>query len=315
MRKLFYMPLGLIFSACSPSSEGVDTFLIDWFPEPTYLGIYFAEEIGALDRAGIRIEFENVQGANRALTALATNEKYIASTASGAATVLSYNQYDNLYSLGVLYEQSATSVYGIGELESDRPQLLSGKKVGIYPGSINNQEFELFAKSVGLELSSIEVVSMSGSDIALLLENKIDAAVNYTELSPNQLMLETDESTWEIKLSAFAELGYGLNIVARRPESAEQMEKHNALANAIYEGYEVGCRDQERAVDFFLSKFDQFSEQYVKSSWADVCKQLIDPIGFQDKQGWETTIIAVKQFGLLDNSNLDSEMILNEKAE
>lgn len=295
-----------MLSACGANDEEAEIrILIDWFPEPTYLGIYYAADEGFFAAEGIHVEFENVQGANRAVSALATSDSYLLSTASGAATVLSYNQFDNLYSLGVLYEDSATAVYGIGEAQITSPSDLRGKRVGIYPGSINNQEFALFLDEMGISTDEVEVVAMTGSDVALLLEGRVDAAVNYQELSPNILQVQLNalgrsEGHWEMRLSDYAELGYGLNIIGRLPATTEERTLQQSAYRAIVEGYRSGCENPQAAVDAFLERFDQFDREYVAASWTDVCSQLTDPLGEQSAAGWGRTIGVVNSLDLLE---------------
>lgn len=206
--------LGMLVACGQDEKESRNvTMLIDWFPEPTYLGIYYAQAKGYFSKRGIDLQIENVQGANRAVAAVATG-RYPISTASGSATVLSVNQYNSVVSLGVLYPEVASAVYGLKSSGIAAPTDLSGRRVGIYPGSINNQEFASFLKAVGVNVDTVEIVAISGSDVALLLEGKIDAAVNYRELSP--IMLETQvraqgikDTVWSMNFSDHAKLGYG----------------------------------------------------------------------------------------------------------
>ena len=301
--------LGLLISGlagCGPKQEAAApkkvAVLIDWVHEPTYLGVYYAVERGFFQKFGIVADIVEVQGANRAISAVA-NGQYLLSTASGGATALAFNQYQNVRSLGVIYPKVATTVYGIGT-SIRRPQDLVGKRVGIYPGSINNSEFAAFLKKNQIDAKSVEVVAISGSDVALLVEGKIDAAVNYRELSPVQLALELERrgdkrGVFSLPLANYAELGYGLNLVSSTEALTKEASTVDAAARAIFLGYNEACRDQEDATQMFGARFKEFSAEYVRKSWSEVCNQIRFPVGGQTAAEWAQTIAVFRELDLL----------------
>lgn len=310
--------LGMLVACSQDEKESRKvTMLIDWFPEPTYLGIYYAQAKGYFSKRGIDLQIENVQGANRAVAAVATNQ-YPISTASGSATVLSFNQYDSVVSLGVLYPNVASAVYGLKSSGIAAPADLSGRRVGIYPGSINNQEFASFLNAVGVNVKTVEIVAISGSDVALLLEGKIDAAVNYRELSP--IMLDTqvqaqgiEDAVWTMNFSDYADLGYGLNVISNRSFVESNSEIADRLFEAIVEGYETGCMNVDDAVAAFANKFPEMNRDYTENSWKTVCSQLGNPVGGQSQKGWHRTISATSEFGLIPLDKVRPDIILPQR--
>jgi NitT/TauT family transport system substrate-binding protein len=300
--------------AATSSARQQAAVLIDWLPEPTYLGVYYAADLGLYDQAGLDVRIENVQGANRAVAALGSGGFDI-STASGAATALSYNERQDILSVGVIYPKVATAVYGLSTSPVRTPADLAGKRVGIYPGSINNQEFAAFLERNGVDPARVEIVALSGSDVALLLEGRIDAAVNYAELSPEQLRtqlarLGRREQVWSIRLADSVDLGYGLNIVTTRAKASSRPEVIQRLSSAIYEGYRQGCARPAEAVAAFVRRFPEMNPSYVSQSWRVVCAQLAQPLGAQAVEGWRNTIAAVRRFGLLRNNGPSPEAIM-----
>lgn len=297
-----------------PADRQQAAILIDWLPEPTYLGVYYADDLGLYRNAGLDVRIENVQGANRAIAALSAGGFDI-SMASGAATALSYNEHQNILSVGVIYPRVATAVYGLSTAGIRSPADLAGKRVGVYPGSINNQEFAAFLQRNGVDPARVEIVALSGSDVALLLEGRIDAAVNYAELSPEQLRVQLaqlgrSEEVWSIRLAESTDLGYGLNIVTTRERVTGRSDVITRLSAAIYEGYRNGCANPAEAVSAFVRRFPEMSRPYVERSWRVVCSQLSQPLGAQTSEGWRNTIAAVQRFGLLRNRNLSPETIM-----
>lgn len=305
-----------LVASCGDGKKKADslTVLIDWFPEPTYLGVYYAEAKGYFADAGISVKIENVQGANRAVAAVATGQ-YKISTASGSATVLSFNQYQNVVSLGVLYPEVASAVYGLTSSGIKSASDLVGRKVGIYPGSINNQEFSSFLKSSGVDPSKVEVVAISGSDVALLLEKKIDAAVNYRELSPVMLATQIkkqnlSDGVWSINFADHAKLGYGMNVISSRETLTAQSALVNGAYGAILKGYREGCKNKSDALAVFAKRFPEVSTEYARSSWEVVCREIGNPIGQQSTEGWSQTILATEGFGLIPAGKVVPSKIL-----
>ena len=164
-------------------------FLLDWQPEPTYLGVYYAREKGYFRELGLDVEIVPSWGANQAVAAVAAG-KYQISTASGGATVLGYNNGAKIVSLAVIYPHVPSVVYGLASKHIQDPQDLIGKRIGVYPGSITTNEFDAFLAANHIEKSKIDIISLSGGDIPLLLSDKLDAVLHYYEMSP--VVVETD---------------------------------------------------------------------------------------------------------------------------
>ena len=203
---VFFLAWATIVTGCkgdqggrdAPSKEGTGQsaklalkpldFLIDWQAEPTYLGVYYADTIGAFAEAGYNVTVIQSWGANEAATAIAAG-KYKIGTASGGATVIANSNQAGLVSLAVLYHRLPTVAFGLRDTGIKKPKDLEGKRVGIYPKSITRNEFDAFAKLNGVNLGKVEIVSITGPDLPLILSHKVDAVLNYSELSPTLLAL------------------------------------------------------------------------------------------------------------------------------
>jgi NitT/TauT family transport system substrate-binding protein len=290
-------------------------FIIDWQPEPTYLGIYFAKSQGYFTKAGYEVTITPSWGANQAVSAVASGN-YIMGTASGGATLLGRNNGANVVSMGVLYPRIPSVVYGLASSGIKDPTDLKGKKIGVYPGSVTVNEFDAFRKLNGLEGNALETVSLSGADIPLLLSRKVDGVLHYTEMSPVQV--ETSDripgatpKTYEIILADHGVGGYGLNIIVNPAAMANRRNDIEALTSAIIQGYREGCAQRIRAVDDFVKLFPDKSREYVQLSWTKVCALIGTNIGFQDAAGWQRTIDLYQGLGVL-RVNVSPNQILGK---
>jgi NitT/TauT family transport system substrate-binding protein len=280
-------------------------FLLDWQPEPTYLGVYYARATGEFRKLGIDMTIVPSWGANQAVSAVSAG-RYPIATASGGATVLAYNNGAEIVSLGVLYPRVPTVVYGLASRSVSAPKDLEGKRIGIYPGSITSNEFDAFVRANGIDRNSLRIVSLSGADIPLLLANQVDAVLHYTEMSPvlvnqNPEVPEVDgRRTFELMLKDHGVGGYGLNIVTSRPAFQRDSTRLRQIAAATVNGYRSGCQNPEAAVAAFVREFPDKEPAYVRESWRRVCQLVGTNIGTQDVRGWQETIDLYRQLGLLN---------------
>jgi NitT/TauT family transport system substrate-binding protein len=278
--------------------------LIDWQAEPTYLGIYYAKALGLFEEIGLDVTVVQSRGANQAVSAVASG-RYPIGTASGGATVLGYNNDVDIVSLGVLYPNISTVVYGLASTGVSDPIDLYGKRIGIYPASITKNEFDAFVAENNLDTSKFTVVSLSGPDIPLLRSGKLDAVLHYAEMSPAVVAIDpaveelNGHRIFEIPLSEYGVGGYGLNVITSRDSLNQDRELITKVYDAIIEGYRRGCENPAAAVAAFVGQFPQHDREYVEESWSKVCELIGGTYGEQSSQGWASTIELYRGLGLL----------------
>lgn len=278
--------------------------LIDWQAEPTYLGIFHAKHKGYFQQAGYAAKITQSWGANQAVSAIASGE-HVIGTASGGATILGRNSGANVVSLGVLYPHIPTVIYGLAETGIKVPADLKGKKVGVYPGSVTSNEFDAFLEVHGMSRKDMQVVSLNGADIPVLLAHQVDAVLHYTEMSPVQVETNPEipgqqgSKTFELKLADLGVGGYGLDIIANPKAWVEDRAKLVAVRDAIVRGYKDGCANPDEAVDAFTKEFPDKAVAYVSASWGRVCGLVGTDPGTQTAKGWQDTIDLYRKLGLL----------------
>ena len=301
-----------VITACRPPEQrevrrlSQFEFLIDWQAEPTYLGIYYAKHLGEFERLGLDVTIVQSWGANQAVAAVAAG-RYKIATASGGATVLGYNEGEQIVSLAVLYPRISSVIYGLSSTAVRVPSDLEGKRIGVYPGSITKNEFDAFVKENRLDPKKLNVVSLSGSDLTLLLAHKVDAVLHYTEMGPVAAEIDSSvprsdpakDKVFQFLLADYGVRGYGLNIITSRQSFNQNPKLSQQIADAAIEGYRAGCADRESAVKAFLQDFPQKNPAYVRESWNRVCLLVGRHPGAQSEQGWQDTIDQYRSLGLL----------------
>jgi NitT/TauT family transport system substrate-binding protein len=312
------------FASCKEKSinDGTSTpvklkpfqILLDWQPEPTYLGVYYAKDKGYFRELGLDAEIIPSWGANQAVSAVAAG-KYPIATASGGATVLGYNSGAKIVSLAVLYPKIPSVVYGLAKTNVESPKNLEGKKVGIYPGSITANEFDAFVKANHLDKSKMNIVSLTGADIPLLMSGQIDAVLHYHEMSPVVVELDpqvpqvSGKRTFSLRLAENGVPGYGLNIVSSRDALMKDGDLIKRVTAAMVKGYEEARKNPDDAATVFARLFPDKDPNYIRASLKRVNEMLGDPIGAQDAQGWQTTINLYDSLGILTSKPTPADIL------
>ena len=287
-------------------------FLIDWLPEPTFIGVYYAVDIGEFEKAGYLATVRAIQGANRVVSVVGTGQ-YPIGIASGGATVLGRGNEDiPIKSLGVIYKDISSVVYGIASKSmAKKPKDLEGMTVGLYPGSITNDEFEAFIRENKLNEDRINKIALTSGDIPILMAEEVDAVLHYNEMSPAVVDVREDlpkvdgERAWRLLLKDYGVKSYGVNLVTSE-KALEELEEEELkkIAQAVYNGYEKACDNQEDAVSKFIERFPDKDKNYIIRGVSIVCEQLIRPVGSQTRQGWRDTIDLFVGLGLLKKGSV-----------
>lgn len=275
--------------------------LLDWKALPTYAGFYLAKSLGAFERRGLDVSFSEVQGATTSAAMVGDGTKFWIGSSSGAATVIGRSKGLPIKSLAVYYHKTPSVLFTRAEDRIAHPRDLYGKKVGLVKGSITNEEFRAMLALNHIDASRITQVTVEWDPWALL-EKKVDALIDYDEMTPAELFSE-GRSLIVLRLSDFGVRTYSLNLIVNDAAWASPEKRAIALkiADAVQEGYSLVNERPADAAARFSELFPRLSPNYVDRSMADVSLQLNPPpIGGQTRAGWEDTIKMLSSLGLLD---------------
>ncbi len=295
----FLLGLSVLSSATAQPLTKVDV-LLDWKALPTYAGFFLAKELGAFERRGLDVTFGEVQGATPAAEAIAEGSKYWIGSSSGAATVIGRSKGLPIKSLAVYYRKTPSAIYSRAEDRIAHPRDLYGKKLGLVPGSITNEEFRAMLALNRLERDKIQQVTV-GWDPWALVEKKVDALVDYEEMTPAELLAE-GRRIIVMRLSDFGVRSYSLNLIVNDAAwaSPEKRAIAKKIAEAVQEGYSLVNERPGDAAAHFARIFPRLAPRYVDRSMVSVAQQLSPaPVGGQSRQGWEETISLLGSLNLL----------------
>lgn len=274
--------------------------LLDWKALPTYAGFFIARDLGAFERRGLDVTFGEVQGATPAAQAIGEGTRYWIGTSSGTATAIGRSKGLPIRSLAVYYRKTPSVIYTRGEDRIAHPRDLIGKKVGLVKGSITNEEFRAMLGLNRIDPAKIEIVTVDWDPWALL-EKKVDALIDYEEMTPAELLAE-GRRILVMRLSDFGVRSYSLNLIVNDAAwaSPEKREIAKKVVEAAQEGYSLVNERPADAAAHFSRLFPRLAPRYVDRSIVSVAQQLSPaPVGGQTRQGWQETIDLLGSLKLL----------------
>lgn len=294
-----FLVLGLAAPAAAQPLTKLE-LLLDWKALPTYAGLFIAKDLGAFERRGIDVTFTEIQGALPAAQAIAQGTRHWIGTSSGTATAIGRSNGLTVKSLAVYYRKTPSAIYTRAEDRIAHPRDLFGKRLGLVPGSITQDEFRALLALNRMDASKIERVTVDWDPWALL-EKKVDAMIDYEEMTPAELLSE-GRRILVMRLSDFGVRPYSLNLIVNDAAWASPDKRAIArkVVEAAQEGYSLVNERPADAAAHFSRLFPRLAPRYVDRSMVSVASQLSPaPVGVQTRQGWQDTIDLLSSLKLL----------------
>ncbi len=282
-----------------PALEKIEV-LLDWKGLPTYAGFHIAREMGAFERRGIDVSFREVLGANVSIEEIGAGKTAWIGTSSGMATAIGRARGLPVKSLAVYYRKTPSVIFTRAEDRSAHPRDLYGKRLGIVAGSITNEELRALFAINRLDLGKVEVVPVEWDTFALL-EKKVDALIDYEEMTPAE-MLSDGRRLLLLRMSDFGVRTYSLNLVVNDTAWASPQRQALArkVAEAVAEAYTMVAERPADAAATFANIFPRLAPRYIDRSMGIVARQLGQPpIGVQTRAGWQETLDLLSSLKLL----------------
>ena len=274
--------------------------VLDWKALPTYAGFYIARELGAFERRGLEVNFVEMQGAPVAAEAIGAGKPYWIGSSSGIATAIGRSKGLPIKSLAVYYHKTPSVIYTRAEDRIAHPRDLYGKKLGLVKGSVTNEEFRALVVANKLDRGKITEVAVEWDPWALL-EKKVDALIDYEEMTPSELLAE-GRRILVMRLSDFGVRTYSLNLIVNDEAWANPAKRAIAvkIVEAVQEGYSLVNERPGDAAAHYSRLFPRLPPRFVDRSMVSVAQQLAPPpVGGQTRQGWADTIKTLSEMGLL----------------
>jgi ABC-type nitrate/sulfonate/bicarbonate transport system substrate-binding protein len=274
--------------------------LIDWKPSPTHAGFYLAQKMGAFERRGLEVTIAVGHGASVSAELIGRGDGHWIGSSSGAATAIARSKGSAMKSLAVYYRDTPTVIYSLAGTGIVKPQDLHGRRIGLVPGSITVEEYRALLTANRLDRARITEVEV-GWDARPLLDGKVDALIDYKEITPAELIAEGHKLAI-LRLADFGVDCYSLNLIVGDAAWADPARRATArrIAEAVTEGYGLVRQRPAEASRSFMAFFPALPPRYIELGMADVARELgTPPLGAQTREGWLATLATLAKLGLL----------------
>jgi NitT/TauT family transport system substrate-binding protein len=233
-------------------------FTLAWLAQGSSLFTYVARGKGFLKSRGIELEIARGFGSVAAAQSIAGGQ-FDFGIVTAPPVVLSVAKGLPLTSLAVC---DYDSTMGVGVLEDSpikTPQDLAGKRIGAVPTSGEYPFFPAYAKKVGFDLKSVELVHMDNKVVELaLMEKQVDAIMGFGSSSLPVILSKKVPVRWML-YSAAGLRTYGQTI-ATQPKTLEQDPALcEAVVDGLLEGERYSMLNPDESMEMFFKEVPEIS--------------------------------------------------------
>jgi NitT/TauT family transport system substrate-binding protein len=228
-------------------------FAPQWLPQAQFAGYYTALDKGFYKEAGLDVEIIHPSASVQATALLAEGKADVISLFMVTGIAMKDQGLD-LVNIGQLSQHSAILMVTKKTSGIDKPELLDGKKIGIWKSGFDElpkamiEEKKLKVEWVPL-LSSVNLFTMNGIDaMTVMWYNEYDQIVNcgINEDELNTLFL--------------SKLGYDIpedGLYCLKSTAVQKKEELGKFIKATLKGWEYVARDREFALNAVIKRMKE----------------------------------------------------------
>jgi ABC-type nitrate/sulfonate/bicarbonate transport system substrate-binding protein len=272
--KLFFVALTIfvgiwLISSCSSKSKVTGhkhiVLKIDWTPEPTYYGIFYAKAKGLYRKAGFDVEITYGKGAPSLANEIGLGKVLVGTTSSD--NILMQVAMGRKFSLCVpLLRFNPFAILSLKEKPILKLSDLKGKKLGVNVESVTYIQYLNALKKASIDSSSITEIPVGWGGTDFLIDHKVDAILGYITnhgvdlQSRGQDFLSILYSDLNPPLYSF-----GLVLAFAKSNSKDSLTEYEMykIAKATLSGYEQGIEDKTEAARIMKNVEPSLSEEKI----------------------------------------------------
>ena len=302
--------LGLVLVACTPAAddsastnEATDLPLISfslpmgYIPDPQYAPLYVAQEKGYFAEEGFAVDFDYsfetdgvaLVGSNRVPFALVSGDVVLSARAQ-AIPIVYVMEWWQKYPIAVVSKTSAN----ISE-----PSDMVGRRIGL-PGlfGANYVGYSGLLAVNNIAPDSVELEEIGFNQIEVLLTDRVDAVVVYTNNEPLQLRALGEEIN-VIEVADYIDM-VGNGLVTSEQFAAENPERVRGFLRAFMRGLSDTLADPDEAYEITKLYVEGLEDERRNVLDASVEMWQAERLGYSDPASWEATQDTLMEMGFLD---------------
>jgi len=311
--------LGNLGAGCSPApaqqpqQKKEVTIAMGFIPNVQFAPFYVAQDKGYFEEEGLEVTFN--YGFDTDLIKLLAADELQFVVGSGDQVILARSQGLPVVYVLQWWRQFPVSIVSLAENGIEKPDDLVGKVVGtpvMFGASYIGWKALVYAAGVPEEDVSLQAIGYT--QVASLLEGRVDAAVCYVTNEPIQLRSAGHEIN-EILVSDYIDL-ISNGLLTNEKSIGEREETVAALVRAVIRGIEDAVADPDGAFEICL-KFvpeaggeNRDAQQAVLNRSVELWKA--ERTGWSDHDAWEASHEFMLTMGLIDQQTDVQELYNNQ---
>ena len=228
------------------------TLMLDWFPNPDHVPIYFARESGLFTQYGLDVEILVPADPNDPLKLAAAGRvdaavSYQPSVSQARAEGLPVK------AIGILIEHPLNTIMTLQSKGIRRPRDLAGRRVGYSVAGFEEVLLGAVLRQEGLTLRDVELVNVNFNLTPALLSGQVDAVVGaYKNYESVVLEREGARPVWFELTDYGVPDYYELVLVTGDATLRSRRRALQALVRGLEEAMAQTRRTPERAFEAFM---------------------------------------------------------------
>lgn len=310
---LAFFIICLLLANCEQKKEN-DTIkvMFSWMAGPENAFLLYGKEKGFFEEEGLRLEFLPSKGSSIVATALANNEVQFGFISSDYALVSKSKNFP-LTALLTLYHDSPVVIYSLEEKNIKNVKDLKNKKIGMLSKSAAGVQAKAFLEDQGLKENRDYKLVFSKGSVLELLNNHVDAMVQYTNYGPPEMEIKHSKRVNVIHLKDYGIQTYGTSIAVNDEFYKENPKIVEKFVRALLKSLE-SARYNHAAVLECLLRYDRnLDKNEMDAALAITEKMIYDEqvdnlgVGYMTYDGWERTLNYVNE---ISNQKIDKNILL-----
>lgn len=310
--------IGLLV-ACAPAKTPPPKAMTDvtiamgYIPNVQFAPFYIAQEKGYFKDEGLNVTF-NYGFESDLIKLLAADELQFV-VGSGDQVILARSQGLPIVYILQWYRQFPVSVVSLAEAGIRSPKDLIGKVVGT-PAMFGASYigWKALVYGAGIPEEKVTLQTIGYTQLASLLEHRVDAAICYVVNEPVQLRA-AGHAINEIMVSDYVDL-VSNGLITNEKSIRERRETVRALARALVRGIRDALADPEAAFEICLKHVPEAGGENRAAQEAVLRRSIelwrTDEIGFSHRESWAASQEFMLQAGLIDRPSDVDKLFTNE---
>jgi NitT/TauT family transport system substrate-binding protein len=250
----------------TPAAEPIPIkFVTDWAWEGTQASWAVAAETGCYTKAGLDVKTDRGFGSGDAIAKVASGAYEIG--VADFSTVVNYDSThpaEKLVTVFIISDRALTSAEGMKKAGIFKPQDLNGKRIAGVQGDASRTLFPAFAKANGIDLKSIQWVTVAANlRQTAVYKGDADAVVGHLNTVVTGLhALGVQDS--EMTIMPYADYGvrlYGNAVIVKPAWAAAHAEPMRSFVKCAIAGIKASIRDPQGSIAMMRKISSMVDEQ------------------------------------------------------